>query len=386
LALLFIFALAVYTTSQRHLQIELQNAVDAADLAAATALVDDYLLTTYPDRWPAVLQRAREKAQLYADRNRVAGLPFRLEGLDKDCRNCPEDELVFGRLQYPSDKLFDLAQVDVYGANAVRIAVKRRGVTATSTAYVDRDVIGFKPQGGKPLPVIPLAVLTDPQRVDKRSWDHQILDRHGTFRWFVDPHTGRPRRIEEAKRSRDDDIPEMTVVLSTTGINDNGRAAVCGINSTNDLKRQIRDGIAREDLLPMGGQLLLDGPSTKLINQRVLPRFKHLTGEDLKRIAEALQHLVSTGERRIWLLYSRVDVDSLKGHGTDYGSMLVQGFVSAQVMHVEIQGTDAGPGRLLITLQPSMKITATAVTDASRRHLGPRTIHNPYICKVRIVD
>ena len=72
--------------------------------------------------------------------------------------------------------------------------------------------------------------------------------------------------------------------------------------------------------------------------------------------------------------------------------MLVVGFVAARVMHVELaetktgsKGTDAGP-QLKVTLQPSMKITATAITDACRRNLGPRTIYNPYICKVRLVD
>jgi hypothetical protein len=423
--LLLIFSMAVYTTSQRHLQIELQNAVDASDLAATTALVDDYLLTEFPDRWEVVLDRARKAAQKYAEHNRVAALPFHLEGLFKDCKNCKDDELVFGRLDRPESKLFDLDRVELYGANAARVAVKRRGVAATSTAYVDRDVIGFKPQGCKPLPVIPLAVLTDPTRQDKRSWDYNILDRHGTFRWFVDPQTGRPRTIEEAKVPRDDNIPEMKVVLSETGVDDNGRVAVIGSKSPIDLKRQIQFGLTREDLQALGGQLVLNpqpqanppapdpqaqgnppGPNLPGqpnlpggnagqqagVNQLVLPRFKHLSAEDLKRMAEALQGLVSTGERRIWLLYSRIDSDKIpggqknQGTGTATGSMLVLGFVSAQVMHVEVKGTDAGPGQLCIILQPSMKITDTAVTDANRRLLGLRPIHNPYICKVRIVD
>jgi hypothetical protein len=191
----------------------------------------------------------------------------------------------------------------------------------------------------------------------------------------------------------------MKVVFSATGAKDNGRVAAIGTNSLADLKRQIRDGLSREDLQALGGQLVLNpqplppgsppGPDPKTdpqVNQLTLPRFKHLSGADLSRIAEALEELVSTGERRIWLLYSRIDNEKNQGHRTDHGTMLILGFVSAQVMHVEVEGTDAGPSKLSVILQPSMKITATAVTDANRRHLGPRPIHNPYICKVRIVD
>jgi hypothetical protein len=247
--------------------------------------------------------------------------------------------------------------------------------------------------------VIPLAVLTDPTHQDTRSWDYNILDRRGTFRWFVDPQTGRPRTIEEAKVSQDDNIPEMKVVFSTSGARANGQVAAIGTNNPDNLKRQIRCGLGREDLVNLGGQLVLNpqppppgsppGPDPKndpQVNQLTLPRFKHLSGADLSRMAEALQELVSTGERRIWLLYSRIDNDKVPGHGTDHGTMRILGFVSAQVMHVETEGTDAGQTRLSVILQPSMKITATAVTDANRRHLGPRPIHNPYICKVRIVD
>jgi hypothetical protein len=47
-----------------------------------------------------------------------------------------------------------------------------------------------------------------------------------------------------------------------------------------------------------------------------------------------------------------------------------------------------------VTLQPCMFITATAVTlpqehdelSLHRRNWGPRTLFNPYVCKVRLTE
>jgi hypothetical protein len=59
------------------------------------------------------------------------------------------------------------------------------------------------------------------------------------------------------------------------------------------------------------------------------------------------------------------------------------GFVAARVADVGSEGKGEG---LSFTLQPCVMSTATAVTDARRRGLGPRSIVNPYVCKVRLVD
>jgi len=39
-----------------------------------------------------------------------------------------------------------------------------------------------------------------------------------------------------------------------------------------------------------------------------------------------------------------------------------------------------------VVLQPTMIITSTALTDFTRRDAGTRTIFNPYVCKVRLVQ
>ena len=81
---------------------------------------------------------------------------------------------------------------------------------------------------------------------------------------------------------------------------------------------------------------------------------------------------------RVWMVYSRSSQDE----GAD-DTVEVVGFVAARVMAVDPDGP-SGPVQLV--LQPCMLITATAVTDHTRRDLGPRTLFNPYVCKVRLVD
>ncbi len=363
--------------SLRHRQEELQLAADAGVLAGANALVDEELLSDHDDRHQVVLQRARKAARRYFRLNKVDGQSL---GLKPNQDNCPKGELLFGRLDAPRSHHFD-TDLDQPDINAVRIEVRRTGAAAEATAYVDRDVVGFKPQGRAPLPVMPLAVLTDPlappESADQRSWDYQILARRGTFEWFINPKTNRPQEVNE-EFPVDDRIPEMKVYFLTGANDNNGRALKVGVDKSSDVMRQVNLGIAREDLQPLGGQLLL-GDQQESRNQLFLPRLQ-LTKEDLQELAQALSRLVETGERRAWMLYSS-KFDRPLENGVKLAGVL--GFVAAQVMDVRL---DKKSGALCVVLQPGMRITATAVTDAARRHLGPRSIVNPYLCKVRLVE
>jgi hypothetical protein len=47
---------------------------------------------------------------------------------------------------------------------------------------------------------------------------------------------------------------------------------------------------------------------------------------------------------------------------------------------------DGAEGPVRLVLQPCLLTTATAVTDHTRRDRGPRTLFNPYVCKVRLID
>src|SRR5438874_2227915 len=84
---------------------------------------------------------------------------------------------------------------------------------SAASAWVDRDGIGFRPQGLNPLPVMPLAILSDPfgppESADQQSWEWNIEARLGTHQWLCDPETKKPRKIR--KDELDDRIPEITI-------------------------------------------------------------------------------------------------------------------------------------------------------------------------------
>jgi hypothetical protein len=90
------------------------------------------------------------------------------------------------------------------------------------------------------------------------------------------------------------------------------------------------------------------------------------------------------------MLYSTVRTDASSGVQT----VAVVGFVAARVMDVQFEkrdfpgpdGKPAGAGQIVAILQPTVLNVSTAVTDHPLRSLGPRTICNPYIAKVRVVE
>lgn len=398
--LLAVFALAVNVASLRHRQLELHNAADAAVLAAAHALADDRLLTDDPERFDIVSRSVRTETRLFAAHNRVDSKPLHLH---ENLTNDNGGEIVLGTLDSPISRAFDdLLHPNRHAhepnLNAVRVAVRRTGAAASSTAYLDRDVIGFRIQGKQTLPgqtevalpLMPLAIRTDPcppgldnpagwvQR-DPLAWEYQILGRQGSDNWSIDPIGGQPV-------GGGDRIPEMTLTITskseTAKENCRGIGIGLGMTSGAEVIRQVGTGITETDLLGRSGQFLLDDglglhPPE---NRAVLPQVK-LSAEELNGLAAALQGII--GQRRIWMLY---DLQA----GSNDATVTVRGFVAARVLGAQTQKVAAKDGssyvQMTIVLQPCQLVTPTAVTDRGRRDLGPRTIFNPYIGRVRLVE
>jgi hypothetical protein len=275
---------------------------------------------------------------------------------------------------------------------------------------VDRDVLGFKIQGAMSLPgqtvpsipVMPLALFSDPvfdhdgehgshqgrcASRDKRSWEYQVMARRGSDRFRFDRDgdgTFRTGRVKEGESG--DGIPEMRVQLRP-GHNqqDNGLIALVGVQTVQEAADQLRTGITYQQLLSRNGQLLLgqDERDSTPRNELLLPR-SILTEGELDYLGEQLNQIV--GQPRVWMLYSH----ALEDEKSD-GTLRVVGFVAARVLAVEQGGHGNAPEGhehrgLEVVLQPCMLITATAVTDCRRRDVGPRTLFNPYVCKIRLVE
>lgn len=380
--LLAVFGLAVEVTSLRHRQVELQNALDAAATAAADQLGnDDRFLSSRADLRDAVWRDVRLAGQRYGAFNLVSSKPLEI---DPNPRNFTDGELVLGHLDAARSKLFAAEGRSAF--NAVHVAVKRGGAAAQATAMIDHDVIGFQHMGSHPLPIVPLAIRTDPcppgldkpsiwAQKDPRSWEYQILARKGTDDWTA---------TEAGPRPGSDQIPEMKLVISSTGNNDddNGQLTGIGVKGIGDACRQIRLGISEADLQSRGGRLVLDdGLARRPPDQRlVLPQLSP-TDTEVQALAQALRGII--GSPRIWMLYEQQTAPS-------GDTVLVRGFVAARVLHVEVKAiakdSDKAAQQLIVTLQPCRLTTPAALTDRSRRDLGMRTLLNPYLGRVRLVE
>jgi hypothetical protein len=361
---------ALYVTVHRHRQEELKIALEGSALAGCNYLVDEELLRDDLDCFQRVRERAIAGVHRFAAYNCVDGESLELHA---DIDNSPQSEVLLGRLPHAFSR--DLyTRIDAPGLDLVRVQAVRGKVKAAAAAWVDRDVIGFRPQGLRPLPVVPLAILSDPfappQSAHKESWEWCIEGRNGSREWKCDHADKHPRRCRPGEE--DDHIPEITVCFSTEPEKDNGRALWFGGDDVRELRRQVAEGLNRDDLAALDDELVL--PEDRPL---YLPRIK-MTKRDLDLLADALAWLRDTGERRIWMLYSP-HFDEKRKDGCKTAG--VHGFVAVQVMDVR-QDKD----RLCVVLQPGMRITDTAITDCTRRDKGPRPIWNPYICRVRLVE
>ena len=361
---------ALFVTVHRHRQEELKVALECAALAGANYLVDEELLSDHPECFLRVRDRALEATHRFGRYNCVDGEPLELHA---NFENSPQGEVLFGRLPHAFSRDL-LTRIDAPGLNMVRVQAVRGKVAAAATAWVDRDVIGFRPQGLNPMPVVPLAILSDPfgpcQSANQESWEWCIEAQMGEHLWTCDRRTKRPRRVRPGEQ--DDGIPEITVCFSRESGKGNARALWFGGDSAADLRRQTAFGLVRDDLAGYGGELCLPEGTPLMV-----PRIRHNKIE-LEHLAQALSLLMETGERRVWMLYSP-RFDGKRKDGVRAAGVL--GFVAAQVMNVDLD-----KDRLCVVLQPGMRITDTAITDVARRAQGSRPIWNPYVCRVRLVE
>jgi hypothetical protein len=364
-------------------RVSLENSADAAALAATQALVSDRVLTGDPAVLIDRLRRARAEAIRYARDNPVLGASL---PLDPNLDNQPEGDILFGTLDSPRSTLFVPAQnitdptnPSLGLVNAVRIAAQRtraRGnpaglylgqalsldsadLVAVATAMLDRDVIGFRPVLNQPLPMAPIALLSDPTGSNSSSWESRVVAGTGPDEFRFDPTT---RTFVEDPNG--DGLHEMQVELG-----DNGCLLLLGVADAAAAAGQVRSGVTAAQLQDLGGQIVLGDQNQLPVP--AAPGCGPAAGTPQAADLQAsLEQLRLRGDLRIWPLFTGLDAHS--------GATVLTGFVAARVVEVDAPATGE-PVRF--TLQPGMLSTASAVTDASRR-VGTG---NPYLCKVRLV-
>ena len=360
--LLAALALAVDLALLGEARVEMQNSADAAALAAVGSLVNDQAPGGDPAVLAPLLGQARASAVQYGQNNPVLGQPL---ALDPNPENLPDGDVVLGSVDTPQSRVFNPAadtgnptNTSLSLVNAVRVMGRRtraRGdpvglslggflafpyadVRAVATAMLDRDVIGFRPVFNQPLPLAPIALLSDPTATDPSSWEFQVTAPGG-------PHP-------------------MDAVLGT-----NALLLFIGVTDVTAASAQLAGGVTAAQLQDFGGQFVLGDQ-----NLLPVPAAPALAPSDLAVVQAGLEQLQQSGALRIWPLFPAADA------GND--PLPVSGFVAARVAQVE----SAADGSVHVTLQPGMLATPTAVTDASRRGVGGVNITNPYIVKVRLVE
>jgi hypothetical protein len=390
--LVFVFLMVLHTGQLEQSRGELQQVADAAALAGAHTLVDDATLLHDGGRaMPELLQRCRAEASRLARANPVLGVPTELEPNDE---NAGDGDIVFGIGDSPSQGaplVADLKQLDqLHFINTVHVTAVRsraRGnalsllggtwlngrssdLTRTATAFLDRAVIGFRQVGDRPIPLVPIALLSD--RGEEYSWEQQVEMGRGSdvFRYERDPY----RVIFD--ETRGDGLREMVVRLrgkrpdSGDGQPTNSLLLQFGTQTGTDLARQVREGLRTEDLRSLGGELVLGADNRLPVPGSILGPSPDSVA--FSQVRAALQALCDLGEIRAWPLFDP--------HATEERDVpILCGFVAARVLAVE-----ADRNGLKFVLQPTSMSSVCVVTRTGpEAALSPR---NPYLCRVRLVN
>ena len=404
-------ALAIDSSNLWNARTEMQNSVDAAALAGALALADDSLLSNKPGQMRGVIAQARQQAQQFAGSNHVQALPLEL---DANLQHQPDGDIVFGYVETPRAG-FQPAPAGALESpliNAVKITGRRtkaRGnparlfmgrlfnmgatdVVADATAYLDREVIGFRPPGRQAAPLVPLALLSDPQAIKEHSWEAQVVkpasmpQGGGVDDYVFDAVRKKFRRVP-VEAPKGDGIFEMEVRLPLQGSKEadedddeepNGVLLHLGNGDWSALCRQIASGVIGEDLADWDGQFTLGWD-----NRLFVPGLYAVPDQQTTQFIQllnALKALETTGEPRVWPLYS-----VLQPTGHQPQAMVgVRGFVAARVVLVEMVSEPEPCVRLI--LQPCQLVTATALTDEARTAKNGVCLTNPYIARLRLAD
>ena len=415
--LLALTALAVDGANLWSAHLEMQNSVDAAALAAAMELADDELLTGLPNVMFAAAAKAHNQAQAFAALNPVCTQPLMLQS---NPTQHPQGDIVFGFYDVRSGAGFQPAlsqELAEPTLNAVRITGRRTkdrqnpialwfsgiqgrpvgDVVAQATAMLDRDVIGFRPMGHQTIPLMPLALLSDPTAQQEASWEYQTIRPTWSAASMPYAPIANDQFIFERKQNRflpvggtitqGNRIPEMAVRIPLSdavlqdiepGEEPNGCWLQIGITQEDGLLRQMGIGLGADDLQGNGGVFLLDDDGFMTVAGRE-PLVNSPSSVLAKRLM-ALQEVVDRAEPRIYPLYRKRQ----SAEGNQPATVLLSGFVAARIIGVAWR-SEPYP-HLYMLLEPCQLVTATAITDAQMRSVQPGApIPNAYIGKVRLV-
>lgn len=377
--LLLLVGLVLYVTLLRDAKIEVQNAADAAALAAGYALASDELLTFDMERAIARLDRARAAAADVAQANFSHGEPLRF---DPNRDNQPEGDIVFGSLERP------FAAFRPAGShprewvgdqiNAVRLTLGRsplkaplggrsssQPVRSRATAMLDWHVVGISPLRDEACPLMPIGLFTE--EADDAEFGWRFACQNGSDEWRFDP-------VSQQFVPGRDGISEVDVVIGTPPRGPLSVPAVflqLGAETAEVTLKQIRTGVNREHLAKWGGEFSLGVHNT--VSVPGSGECPPASDPNRARLDDALR-IAARGGPRIWPLCSGIHEDD--------GSMLICGWAGARIVAVEW----IEDGGLRLRLQPAVVAHPAIVADPAHTPVPAYWRANRTVCAVRLAE
>lgn len=351
-------------------QAEMHSGTDSAVLAAGGALVHDDQLRGSTPLLMALTDQARLQAQVYASAHPVAGVPLQLANADIEFIDDGTSP-VAGLVRVTAHRTQARGNPIPLFLGQFAFAPETDLLTV-ATARLDREVIGFRPRPLSTIPVVPIALRSDPSGIDPGSWEDEVILGNGPDEFACDPSGG---ACLGPGADPQDGLDEMEVeiplsLLPIPPLTSDGCILTIGATP---LAMQVTQGISDADLAGFGGALVLGPTGTlTLTGTPVAPMFGSM---DLNELVAALQGLQASGEARIWPLAQSCDF------GTS--TAVLHAFVVARVTEVIPPTLPIEP--LRFRLQPAMRIVNTAVTDDTRLGGSAYLLPNPYVVKVRLV-
>lgn len=332
---------------------ELQRCADASATAAAWELIDEDVLTgTGPN--PLASNNARIRAEEYAALNKVLlGQPA-----------LADQDVEVGYLASFTDPNATVDTASPFPPNAVRVVVRRTleqngevglffakllgkssaSVQAEATAALLTNFKGFQePADGGNLDILPFAI-------DQQTWSNMVDNKIGSDNWKWDS-------LNEKVIAGPDGILEVNLYPQGTGSPGNRGTVDIGSNnnSTNDIARQIVEGISPSDLAYHGGKLEFDENGKLYLNG------------DTGISAGVKDELASIiGQPRIVPVFTTVT-----GPGNNAMYTIVQ-FVGVRIMEVKLTGSNSSKR---VIIQPANVITRGGIPGGTST--SPSFIYSP---------
>lgn len=346
--------LVLVLVRQRDTSTELRNAAVAAALTSADELADDPLLTDNRDAIRPLFERARAAAAGVGGKNLVEGKPL---AIAPPADGRPGD-LEFGVYAPNADGSFRPLAVNASGeewgkVDAVRLTARhpyRENEFTRLTAVFDRHMAGFRPLPDRPAPLVPVALYDGAHEQYRRPWGEAVTDPDGPDEFAFARGRTHPFLPGE------DGLREVRVRVGYQKEKADG--VVCGFPvrlagaTRQRAVAQVATGVTAADLASRGGELTMTDAGTLLADGD--PELFEAGDEDDDRPLKQFRKLAAGGEARVWPVFREL---------SDEGRVVLVGFTAARVVEVE---REPDTGALLLTLQPAVLATPTAVTHPDR--------------------